>query len=45
MKLLTASGSGEHTIRPNTSAIEGFAFLYRFGPYDEKLVGVSRGRC
>ena len=42
MKLLTASASGEHTVRPNTSAIEGFAFLYRFGPYDEKLVGVSR---
>jgi hypothetical protein len=42
MRLLTASASGEHTIRPNTSAIEGFAFLYRFGPYDENLVGVSR---
>ena len=42
MQLLTDSASGEHTIRPNTSAIEGFAFLYRFGPYDEKLMGVSR---
>lgn len=42
LKLLTASASGEHMIRPNTSAIEGFAFLYRFGPYDEKTVGVSR---
>lgn len=42
LKLLTASASGEHMIRPNTSAIEGFAFLYRFGPYDEQIVGVSR---
>ncbi len=42
LKLLTASASGEHMIRPNTSAIEGFAFLYRFGPYDERVVGVSR---
>ncbi len=42
LKLLTASASGEHMIRPNTSTIEGFAFLYRFGPYDEQVVGVSR---
>jgi hypothetical protein len=42
LRLMTASASGEHTIRPNTSAIAGFALLYRFGPYDEKLVGVSR---
>ena len=42
MKLLTDSKSTEHWIRPNTSALEGFAFLYRFGPYDEKVIGVSR---
>ncbi len=42
LKLLTASASGEHMIRPNTSTIEGLAFLYRFGPYDEQVVGVSR---
>ncbi len=40
--LLTESRSGEHWIRPNTGAIEGFAFLHRFGPYDEKVLGVSR---
>ncbi|HUS46778.1 MAG TPA: hypothetical protein VM098_01565, partial [Phycisphaerae bacterium] len=42
LKLLTDSRSAEHWIRPNTGAIEGFAFLHRFGPYDEKVVGVSR---
>lgn len=40
--LITASRSGEHFIRPNTGMIEGLAFLYRFGPYDERLVGISR---
>jgi len=42
LKLLTESRSGEHWIRPNTGTVAGFAFLYRFGPYDEKTVGVSR---
>lgn len=42
LRLLTASKSTENWIRPNTGAIEGFAFLYRFGPYDQKVVGVSR---
>jgi len=42
LRLLTESKSGEHWIRPNTGAVEGFAFLHRFGPYHEKLVGVSR---
>jgi hypothetical protein len=42
MLLMTESKSGEHWIRPNTGAVEGFCFLYRFGPYDEKIVGVSR---
>jgi len=42
LKLLTASASGENMIRSNTSTIEGLAFLYRFGPYDEQVVGVSR---
>ena len=42
LKLLTDSRSGEHWIRPNTGAVSGFAFLYRFGPYDERTVGVSR---
>ncbi|HBO44326.1 MAG TPA: hypothetical protein DD670_10425, partial [Planctomycetaceae bacterium] len=40
--LMTKSISGEHGIRPNTGMIEGLAFLYRFGPYDDKLVGRSR---
>jgi len=42
LRLLTESRSGEHWIRPNTGAVEGFAFLQRFGPYDESIVGVSR---
>jgi len=42
LRLLTESKSGEHWIRPNTGAIEGFAFLHRFGPYDAERVGVSR---
>jgi len=41
-KLLTESRSAEHWIRPNTGAVQAFCFLYRFGPYDEKLVGMSR---
>lgn len=42
LKLLTDSRSDEHHIRPNTGAVEGFCFLRRFGPYDEKTTGVSR---
>jgi hypothetical protein len=42
LKLATASKSVEHFIRPNTGVIAGLAFLYRFGPYDEKIVGASR---
>lgn len=42
LRLLTESKSDENWIRPNAGAIEGFAFLHRFGPYDKKLVGVSR---
>jgi hypothetical protein len=29
-------------VRNNAAAAQAFAFLYRFGPYDEKIVGVSR---
>jgi hypothetical protein len=29
-------------VRMNAGALEGFSFLYRFGPYDEKIVGMSR---
>ena len=42
MSLLTESRHDEHHIRPNTGAVEGFCFLYRFGPYEQALVGVSR---
>lgn len=42
MRLLTDSRSREHWIRPNTGTVEGLAFLYRFGPYDENVTGVSR---
>ena len=42
-KLTTASvGGEEHITRPNTGAVAIFSFLYRFGPYDEKQVGISR---
>ncbi|GAB6165153.1 hypothetical protein JCM19992_11530 [Thermostilla marina] len=41
-KLLTESRSVEHWIRPNTGALQAFCFLYRFGPYDSAIVGVSR---
>lgn len=40
--LMTESRSGEHWIRPNTGMVESLAFVYRFGPYDAKAVGVSR---
>lgn len=40
--LLTESRHDENHIRPNTGAVEGFCFLYRFGPYDQAAVGVSR---
>lgn len=40
--LTTESKSAEHWIRPNTGIVEGLAFLYRFGPYDPNLVGVTR---
>jgi hypothetical protein len=42
LRLLTDSQSEEHWIRPNTGAVQGFCFLYRFGPYDEKVVGLAR---
>lgn len=42
LKLMTDSKSLEHWIRPNTMALQGLAFLYRFGPYDEQRVGISR---
>jgi len=42
MKLLTDSKSAEHWIRPNTSTLVGLAVLQRWGPYDAKVVGVSR---
>ncbi|MGC9326154.1 MAG: hypothetical protein ACP5I1_00840 [Candidatus Hinthialibacter sp.] len=42
MLLLTESQSGEHWIRPNTGALAGFAFLYRFGSYDKDIVGLER---
>jgi hypothetical protein len=42
MALATESKSQEHWIRPNTGIVAGLAFLYRFGPYDAKIVGLSR---
>ncbi len=42
MSLLTQSRHDENHIRPNTGAVEGFCFLYRFGPYDQAVVGVPR---
>lgn len=43
-KLLTDSRSREHWIRPNTGAVQAFCFLNRFGPYDERIVGMPRER-
>lgn len=40
--LATESRSGEHWIRPNAGIVCGLSFLYRFGPYDEAEVGLSR---
>lgn len=42
MLLLTDSKSGEHWIRPNTGTVAGLSFLYRFGPYDQTVVGLKR---
>lgn len=42
LMLLTESKSAEAFIRPNTGTLVGLTFLYRFGPYDEKVVGMSR---
>lgn len=42
MRLLTDSQSKEHWIRPNTGTLGGLTFLYKFGPYDKNIVGVSR---
>ncbi len=42
LRLLTDSRSEEHWIRPNTGTVQGLCFLYRFGPYDERVVGLSR---
>ncbi len=44
LKLITESKSNEHWIRPNTGTVAGLAFLYRFGPYDASVVGVSKER-
>jgi len=40
--LATESRSGEHWIRPNAGIVCGLSFLYRFGPYDETEVGLTR---
>jgi hypothetical protein len=40
--LMTESKSNEHCVRPNTGMICGMAILYRFGPYDENVTGISR---
>ncbi len=39
LQLLTESRSAEHWVRPNTGTIEGLAFLFAFGAYDENVVG------
>lgn len=42
LKLVTESKSDEHWIRPNAGTVLGFAFLHRFGPYDESVIGISK---
>lgn len=44
LMLATESRSDENHVRPNTGIVCGLAFLYRFGPYDERVVGMSRER-
>jgi hypothetical protein len=41
-KLLTGQEPGSDWVRRNAAAVEAFAFLYRFGPYEEKRVGIGR---
>lgn len=42
MKLITESKNWEHYIRPNTTFAADLAFVWRFGNFDEKIVGISR---
>lgn len=42
MLLITESKSWEHYIRPNATFAADLAFLYRFGDFDERVVGTSR---
>lgn len=42
MKLITESKNWEHYIRPNTTFAADLAFVWRFGNFDEKVVGTSR---
>ncbi len=42
MKLITKSGSAEAYVRPNTTCVANMAFLYRFGKYEQSVVGISK---
>jgi hypothetical protein len=42
MMLVGESGSAEGCVRPSCGTVAGLAFLYRFGPYDSQVVGLSR---
>ncbi|SHG44372.1 hypothetical protein SAMN05443549_10485 [Flavobacterium fluvii] len=42
MKLMTKSGSGEASIRPNAAFAASMSFLYRFGKFDPATVGLSK---
>ncbi|MEG1616806.1 MAG: hypothetical protein RR202_05765 [Bacteroidales bacterium] len=42
IKLLTEYGKEEENIRPNVTAVAGFAFLYTYGDYNPLIVGIER---
>ncbi len=42
MKLITKSGSAEAFIRPNAAFVAGLSFLYRFGKYNDTIVGIPK---
>jgi hypothetical protein len=42
MKIATDQAPGSDWVRRNGCAVQALAFLYRFGPYDEKYMGIGR---
>jgi hypothetical protein len=40
--LMTDSGSSEDFVRPNCGVVQGLCFLYHFGEYDARTVGLDK---